>query len=614
MKSIFQKLTNTSFFQDFKKSCKQIKNNNILADSERDEILKTHIKIDNNYTDAIVSQNFFRDLEIFNDYYNSETEDSEEIGSENNEQNTDLNPKTIFNIINYTKTSFGKKLLELILKSPTNNVKLLKNRQTHTKFMKKNMIPIGELLEQIKLVEDDIMWFWKEKPKAIRKMYDLLYFSSYLDFINIDPIIMQIYYYFKLIFSPIFSVLSPLTTLIFPYIITRFVYGLRVPFTAYLKLLKTYFISAKQSYYSIFSLALSIFMYFYNIYIIVELYLKDINILENMFKRCTNITHFLKVVQKLYITYNEDPYYLNYFKSTLKSNLQPTSKLIPNIGKLLVSYRELVDHKDKLIPIVNFIGNIDFYYSISKIFTKYDICYTNYIENSEEPIILAKNIYHPSLYDNCVNNSIKLGFNSPNNIIITGPNAGGKSTFIKSLSISVLLSHTLGISFGNKFMVTPFKFINSYLHIPDDKGTESLFEAQVNRCKEHIDMLQKLKKSEFSFIIMDEIFNSTSHDEGIASAYAILKSIGDYKNNISLITTHYKYLTKLSEFDNFINYFMPVKISKNSGDSSKEIEYTYKLKKGISNQIITFDVLKNKGFSKKILDTAKKERDKIMLS
>ena len=146
------------------------------------------------------------------------------------------------------------------------------------------MIPIGELLEQIKLVEDDIMWFWKEKPKAIRKMYDLLYFSSYLDFINIDPIIMQIYYYFKLIFSPIFSVLSPLTTLIFPYIITRFVYGLRVPFTAYLKLLKTYFISAKQSYYSIFSLALSIFMYFYNIYIIVELYLKDINILENMFK------------------------------------------------------------------------------------------------------------------------------------------------------------------------------------------------------------------------------------------------------------------------------------------------------------------------------------------
>ena len=70
MKSIFQKLTNTSFFQDFKKSCKQIKNNNILADSERDEILKTHIKIDNNYTDAIVSQNFFRDLEIFNDFSN----------------------------------------------------------------------------------------------------------------------------------------------------------------------------------------------------------------------------------------------------------------------------------------------------------------------------------------------------------------------------------------------------------------------------------------------------------------------------------------------------------------------------------------------------------------
>ena len=44
---------------------------------------------------------------------------------------------------------------------------------------------------------------------------------------------------------------------------------------------------------------------------------------------------------------------------------------------------------------------------------------------------------------------------------------------------------------------------------------------------------------------MDEIFNSTSHDEGVASAYAILKNISSYTNSISLITTHYKYLTKL---------------------------------------------------------------------
>ena len=41
-------------------------------------------------------------------------------------------------------------------------------------------------------------------------------------------------------------------------------------------------------------------------------------------------------------------------------SLKELSKLIPNIGKLLVSYRELIDNKDKFIPIINFVGNIKF--------------------------------------------------------------------------------------------------------------------------------------------------------------------------------------------------------------------------------------------------------------
>ena len=70
MKGFISKITNSSFFQDFKKSCKQIKNNNIISDSERENILKKYIKLDNNYSDAIVSKNFYRDLEFFSDYNN----------------------------------------------------------------------------------------------------------------------------------------------------------------------------------------------------------------------------------------------------------------------------------------------------------------------------------------------------------------------------------------------------------------------------------------------------------------------------------------------------------------------------------------------------------------
>ena len=47
---------------------------------------------------------------------------------------------------------------------------------------------------------------------------------------------------------------------------------------------------------------------------------------------------------------------------------------------------------------------------------------------------------------NIVKNGIDIGSKNPLNVLITGPNAGGKSTFIKSLCLGVIFGQTLGIS------------------------------------------------------------------------------------------------------------------------------------------------------------------------
>ena len=73
----------------------------------------------------------------------------------------------------------------------------------------------------------------------------------------------------------------------------------------------------------------------------------------------------------------------------------------------------------------------------------------------------------------------------PNNVVITGPNAAGKSTFIKALSLSILFSQTICIVPASNFVLTPFTLINTYLNIPDCKGKESLFEAEMNRVFRH---------------------------------------------------------------------------------------------------------------------------------
>jgi len=585
---------NIKLFSDLKKSKTLLTNNNNTTNEEIVSYLDDIINFDKIFLNTRIEKIFYRDLEFYLNYNGQ-------------------NENTIFDKLDNTFTLSGKRVLKLMLDNPTYNVRLLLNRQNHIKYMhhliKKKSI--GDILLNLKKVEKDIFWLWKPKEKTVKKMYDLLYFNkNYLNFINCSPILLQIYYYFKLIFSPFFSIISPLSTLIFPYIITKFIYKIPIPFTAYLKLLKAYFLSVGKSYYSMFSLALSIFMYFYNIYIIVELYLKDINLLSNIYNKCINITEFLDLSKKLYNFYEEECNNFNYFSNCNSDIFKFKGSIMTNIGKILNTYQDISHYRDKLIPIINFIGNVDFYYSSAILFDKFknNICFAEYVKN-KDPFLLVKDVYHPSLFNTkCIKNSLTIGYKNPQNAIITGPNAGGKSTFIKSLAISLLLSQTIGISLCKKFVLTPFKVINSYLHIPDDKGTESLFEAQVNRCKNHINILKKLEPNDFSFIIMDEIFNSTSHDEGVASAYAILKNISSYTNSISLITTRYKYLTKLATTDSFKNYYIPVKFDP---IDKKKYKYTYKLKNGISNQIITFDVLKKQGLSEEIINLAEKEMLKI---
>ena len=116
--------------------------------------------------------------------------------------------------------------------------------------------------------------------------------------------------------------------------------------------------------------------------------------------------------------------------------------------------------------------------------------YTTYKKKSK-PELNIKDLWHPYLIeDNVVKNSIIM----KNNLLITGPNAAGKSTFIKSVIINILLSQTIGINSCSLFEITPFHLIETYLHIPDVKGKSSLFEAEMFRSKEYIEKLHCFQK------------------------------------------------------------------------------------------------------------------------
>ena len=73
------------------------------------------------------------------------------------------------------------------------------------------------------------------------------------------------------------------------------------------------------------------------------------------------------------------------------------------------------------------------------------------------------------------------------NIMITGPNASGKTTILKSFLINHILSQQIGCGCYDSAEIKCYDYIYSYLNIPDTSGRDSLFQAEARRCKEIID-------------------------------------------------------------------------------------------------------------------------------
>lgn len=132
-------------------------------------------------------------------------------------------------------------------------------------------------------------------------------------------------------------------------------------------------------------------------------------------------------------------------------------------------------------------------------------------------------------------------------LVITGPNASGKTTILKMTMLNILFSQQLGYGFyetGTR--IRPYHHLHSYLNIPDTSGRDSLFQAESRRCKEILDKLTPNRH----FCIFDELYSGTNPYEAIASAYGYITHLTKQDNVDFMLTTHYIQLCKLFEQQN----------------------------------------------------------------
>ena len=579
---------------------------------------------------------------------------------------------TVFNKINKTHTTIGKYHLMNIITHPSNDLNLLDGRKKMVLQLSENphkLENIRKNIETLKSIEGDVLWFFKSSSEEMKNMYSMVYFNNFWNrWVNKNDLILNVFYYAKLIIIPLYGILVPIFILVVPYLIITKLLKIKVSFKSYWGIIKKLYFTGggisqtmkgffrmynkmkggkreeekNKAFFSLTNLIIklvnyilnsdfskilyyifSIGTYLYGIYSTLNFSYAYLKIIRMFQIKLSKLATWIKTTQEIYndigclncseiketfinkINFKEGV--LRLLEDNVFNN--PPSYVFSNKGKILKQFYTIKDNPDILKDYISYLGLIDVWSSIATIMVKNkdDMSLPDYMskKSSQKPEIVLENFYNIMIpKDKSVKNSVHIGGNNPNtkkDIMITGPNASGKSTFLKAITETLILGQTICLVPATKMSFTPFYKINTYLNIPDCQGKESLFQAEMTRCYKQIENFKLLKADDYVFSIMDEIFVSTNYFEGLSGAYAISKKMASFYNSICLISTHFSKLSEKCEKENtYKNFHFSINYDKNN-----KIKKSYALKEGRTKQHIALEMLEEKGFDNDLVKNAK---------
>lgn len=267
------------------------------------------------------------------------------------------------------------------------------------------------------------------------------------------------------------------------------------------------------------------------------------------------------------------------------------------LASLSAQFFELTDSMQNSL---NLIGIIDFIFAKAK--------YSNSLEAVEpvindEKIIDLRGAWHPLIDKNsAVRNDIVLGRDF-SNLIITGPNTGGKTVSLKTVGLLVIMAMS-GLHIPAKEGSTVYIFDKVFADI----GDEQSIADSLSTFSSHITTIANILKeaTDKSLVLLDELGSGTDPVQGSCLAISILEELNSRKV-LNISTTHYPELKHYALVnDNFENASVEFNID--------TLSPTYKLLIGVPGSSNAFEISKKLGISQKIIDRANELLDSDEIS